>query len=75
MVHAGLDLSRKRLDICLLDDGGEHLDQLTVSPDVDSLRTLARRIEQVNALLHRGEKAALSRFPPVRAGAGRQIAR
>jgi transposase len=48
MLHAGLDLSRKRLDVCLLDDDGEHLDQLAVSPDVDSLRTLARRIEEVH---------------------------
>ena len=48
MLHAGLDLSRKRLDVCLLDDEGEHLDQLTVAPDVDSLRTFARRIEEVH---------------------------
>jgi transposase len=48
MLHAGLDLSRKRLDVCLLGDDGEHLDQLAVSPDPDSLRTLARRIEQVH---------------------------
>jgi len=47
MLHAGLDLSRKRLDVCLLSDDGEHLDQLAVPPDVDSLRTLARRIEEV----------------------------
>ena len=46
MLHAGLDLSRKRLDVCLLSDAGEHLDQLAVPPDVDSLRTLARRIEE-----------------------------
>ncbi len=45
MLHAGLDLSRKKLDVCLLGDDGEHLDQLAVPPDVDSLRTLARRIE------------------------------
>ncbi len=48
MLHAGLDLSRKRLDICLLGDDGEHLDQLAVSPNVDSLRTLARRIDQLH---------------------------
>ena len=48
MLHAGLDLSRKKLDICLLGDDGEHLDQLAVSPDVDSLRILARRIEEVH---------------------------
>ena len=48
MLHAGLDLSRNRLDVCLLGDDGEHLDQLAVSPDVDSLKTLARRIEEVH---------------------------
>jgi transposase len=47
MLHAGLDLSRKKVDVCLLCEEGEHLDQLAVSPDVDSLRTLARRIDEV----------------------------
>ena len=49
MLHAGLDLSRKRLDVCLLSELGEHLDQLAVAPDVDSLRRLARRIDEVHA--------------------------
>jgi transposase len=49
MLHAGLDLSRKKLDICLLSDKGEHLDQLAVPPDVDSLRRLARRVEEVHS--------------------------
>ena len=48
MLHAGLDLSRKRLDVCLLGEDGEHLDQLAVSPDADSLRTLADRIAEVH---------------------------
>jgi transposase len=48
MLHAGLDLSRNKLDVCLLSDQGEHLDQLAVPPDVDSLKTLARRIEEVH---------------------------
>ena len=48
MLHAGLDLSRKKLDVCLLSDRGEHLDQLAVPPDVDSLRRLACRIEEVH---------------------------
>jgi transposase len=48
MLHAGLDLSRKKLDVCLLSDQGEHLDQLAVPPDVDSLKTLARRIDEVH---------------------------
>jgi transposase len=49
MLHAGLDLGRKKLDVCLLSDEGERLDQLAVPPDVDSLRTLARRVEEVHA--------------------------
>jgi transposase len=48
-LHAGLDLGRKKLDVCLLSDEGEHLDQLAVPPDVDSLRRLARRIDEVHA--------------------------
>jgi transposase len=49
MLHAGLDLSRKKLDICLLSEEGEHLDQLAVPPDVGSLGRLARRIDEVHA--------------------------
>jgi transposase len=49
MLHAGLDLSRKKVDVCLLSEHGEHLDQLAVPPDVDSLKRLARRIEEVHA--------------------------
>ena len=48
MLHAGLDLSRKKVDVCLLSDEGEHIDQLAVPPDVDSLKTLARRIEETH---------------------------
>jgi transposase len=48
MLHAGLDLSRRKLDVCLLSDRGKHLDQLAVPPDVDSLTRLARRIEEVH---------------------------
>jgi len=48
MLHAGLDLSRRKVDVCLLSDQGAHLDQLAVAPDPDSLRTLARRIEEVH---------------------------
>jgi transposase len=48
MLHAGLDLSRKKVDVCLLSDEGEHLDQLAAPPDADGLKTLARRIDQVH---------------------------
>jgi transposase len=47
MLHAGLDLSRRRIDVCLLSGSGELVDQLAAAPDVDALRTLARRIDDV----------------------------
>jgi transposase len=49
MLHAGLDLSRKKVDVCLLSETGEHLDQLATPPDAESLRRLARRIDEVHA--------------------------
>jgi transposase len=47
MLHAGLDLSRKKVDVCLFSDAGEQLDQLATPPEADSLRRLARRIDEV----------------------------
>ena len=47
MLHAGLGLCRRMVDVCLLNEDGEHLDQLAAPPDGDALRTLARRIEEV----------------------------
>jgi hypothetical protein len=44
MLHAGLDLSRRRLDMCLLDERGELLVETAVPPDADGLRGLARRL-------------------------------
>ena len=44
MLHAGLDLSRKRIDVCLLSDQGELLEELACPPDRDGLRGLARRV-------------------------------
>ena len=35
MLHAGLDLSRRKIDVCLLSEQGGHLDQLAVPPDVE----------------------------------------
>jgi transposase len=48
MLHAGLDLSRRKVDVFLLNDEGVQLDQLAVAPDVDALRTLAKRIDEVH---------------------------
>jgi transposase len=45
MLHAGLDLSRKRLDVCLLSDQGELVEELTAFPDASGLKALAQRVE------------------------------
>jgi hypothetical protein len=44
MLHAGLDLSRRRLDICLLDETGELVAETAAPPDVGGLRGLAERV-------------------------------
>jgi transposase len=46
MLHAGLDLSRRRLDFCLLDGRGERVGAGAVSPDADGLVGFARRVER-----------------------------
>jgi hypothetical protein len=43
MLHAGLDLSRHRLDVCLLDEQGSTVQVTTAPPDADGLRGLARQ--------------------------------
>jgi transposase len=48
MVHAGLDLSRKRLDVQLVAEGGTRLGYTAVRPDVDGLRSLARQVEELH---------------------------
>ena len=45
MLHAGLDLSRRRLDVCLVDDAGEVVARLAAAPDADGLSHLARRVK------------------------------
>jgi transposase len=44
MLHAGLDLSRRRLDVCLLDEQGGTVQHITAPPDADGLRGLARQV-------------------------------
>jgi transposase len=44
MLHAGLDLSRRRLDICLVDEHGELVAETAVPADADGLRGLAERL-------------------------------
>jgi len=44
MLHAGLDLSRKKLDVCLLSQDAEIVEEFAAPPDADGLRGLARRV-------------------------------
>jgi hypothetical protein len=44
MLHTGLDLSRKRLDVCLLAEDGELVAETAAPPDADGLRGLAGRL-------------------------------
>jgi transposase len=45
-VHAGLDLSRRRLDYCLLDERGARVEVGAAPPDADGLAGLARRVRR-----------------------------
>jgi len=55
MLYAGLDLSRKRLDVHLLEESGATKEVTAVAPDADALRTLvastARHGEPVRAAI------------------------
>ena len=43
MLHAGLDQSRRNVDVCLLSEEGEIVDESASPPDADGLRGLAAR--------------------------------
>ena len=49
MLHAGLDLSRKRLDYCLLNESGERVEVGASPPDGDGLVAFAQRVGGVIA--------------------------
>ena len=55
MLYAGLDLSRQRLDVHVLDEDGRTVEVTAVRPDADALRTLAahvlRRGQEVSAAI------------------------
>jgi transposase len=44
MLHVGLDLSRRRLDVCVLGPDGSRLAVTTAAPDRDGLRLLVDRL-------------------------------
>ena len=49
MLHVGLDLSRKRVDVCLISDQGELVDELAAPFDEDGLCRLAERVAAKHA--------------------------
>jgi transposase len=44
MLHAGLDLSRRKIDVCLLSEHAEVVEEFASPPDADGLVGLARRV-------------------------------
>lgn len=55
MLYAGMDLSRQRLDVHVLDEAGRTVEVTAVRPDADALRTLASLIarhgDEVSAVI------------------------
>jgi transposase len=54
MLHAGLDLSRRRLDVCLLSEQGEVVDEIAAPPDADGLRYLTGKVGRGHGMPVRG---------------------
>ncbi|HET7050678.1 MAG TPA: transposase [Solirubrobacteraceae bacterium] len=44
VLHVGLDLSRRRVDVCVLSDAGELVDAFAMPSDQDGLYGLTRRL-------------------------------
>ena len=44
MLHVGLDLSRRRLDVCVLSDEAELVEEFAAPPDADGLRYLVGKV-------------------------------
>ena len=44
MLHAGLDLSRRRLDVCVISEPGELVEEFPAPPDADGLRYLVEKV-------------------------------
>jgi hypothetical protein len=71
MLYAGLDLSRQRLDVHVLDEEGRTVEVTAATPDVFGLRELVARIarhgEEVSATIEsmNGAHRAVSPRPPV----------
>jgi len=52
MMHVGLDLSRKRLDVHVMNDAGEPVAVMAVPPDADGLRGLVARVGEHGEPVH-----------------------
>jgi transposase len=52
MLHAGLDLSRDRLDVCLLSGQGGLVEEFAVASDHDGVRGQARRVLEHGEPVH-----------------------
>jgi hypothetical protein len=76
MLHVGLDLSRKRVDVCLISDQGEFVDELAAPFDEDGLCRLTERVAAKHAGRVRAvvESSCSPQQPPHR-GASRAQAR
>jgi transposase len=62
MLYCGLDLSRKRVDYCLLDEQGVVLEQSAAPPDRDGLRLLAERVGRGASVVAAIESMTGARF-------------
>ena len=54
MLHVGLDLSRKRVDVCLISSDGELVDHFRAGADRDGLYGLTRRVAVYDEPARRG---------------------
>jgi hypothetical protein len=56
MLYAGLDLSRQKLEVHVLDEEGRTVDLVAVRPDAGALRTLAERIARYGRPVEAGDR-------------------
>ena len=62
MFYAGLDLSRKRVDVCVVDRDGAAVAETAVAPDADGLAGLAARLAPLGRVQAAIESMTGARF-------------
>ena len=62
MLHAGLDLSRRRLDVCVLNEAGEVVRRGSAFPDRDCLAGLARELRGISGRVTAAIESMKRRF-------------